>query len=191
MQDPLTYAALWNRGPDAAAYEDALDRWPAYHSELGFEQIGLGAVILRRRAAGSAWIRTDQLPDGPLEPDDTLIPRIFEAQDHLSALATDEAMLACVFVPTDAHRLSQTLALRDGRYVVQDSEVQLDAGLKFRGTVDPYTIHLLTCCDGRRTLGEISADLIAKTSNDRDAIRRATATIARRLVSLGFLIPSN
>jgi methylase of polypeptide subunit release factors len=188
-QDPLTYAAMWNRGPDRAAYEDALDRWPAYHRELGFEAIGLGAVILRRRAAGSGWVRVDRLPEGPLESDGTLIPRIFHAQDRLSVLSSDDDLLSRACVPDSGHRLHQTLTLGDGRYLVREAEVELDAGLKFRGTVDPYTVHLLTCCDGRRTLGEIAADIATKSSEGREAIRRATAAIARRLASLGFLIP--
>ena len=80
-QDPLTYAAAWNAGPDRAAYEDALERWTAYHRELGFDQIGLGAVILRRRLSGTGWVRTDRFPEGPLDPDDSLIPRIFDNQE--------------------------------------------------------------------------------------------------------------
>ena len=39
------------------------------------------------------WI-TDVLPDGPFEPDETLIPRIFDAQDRLAALPSDAALLA-------------------------------------------------------------------------------------------------
>ena len=189
-QDPLTYAANWNRGPDSAAYSDALERWPAYHRELGFESIGQGAVILRRRTDGAGWVRADRFPEAPLEPDETLIPAIFDAQDHLSALPTDAALLARAFVPTSAHRLHQSLTLQDGRYVVADADIALDGGLKFRGAVDPYTLHLLTSCDGRRTLGEIAADLAARTDGDGEALRGATAAIARRLVSLGFLIPS-
>ncbi|HYT66019.1 MAG TPA: methyltransferase [Vicinamibacterales bacterium] len=189
-QDPLTYAATWNSSPDRAAYERALESWPAYHRELGFEKIGLGAVILRRRAEGTGWVRTDRFPDGSLEPDESLIPRIFDAQDLLSQAHTDDALLARAFVPA-GHRLEQTLTLRDGRYVAGNgSQIALDGGLKFRGDVDPYTIHLLTCCDGRRTLGDISADLAAKTATDHDATRRATAAICRRLVSLGFLVPA-
>jgi methylase of polypeptide subunit release factors len=188
-QDSLTYAAAWNAGPDRGAYEDALERWTAYHRELGFQHIGLGAVILRRRASGTGWVRTDRFPDGPLDPDDSLIPRIFDNQDLLSALDSDEALLSRAFVPAP-HRLEQTLSLSNGRYVAGDSQVELSAGLRFRGEVDPYTIHLLTCCDGRRTLAAIVDDLTSKTTNDPAEVRRAAAAIGRRLVSLGFLVPA-
>ncbi len=188
-QDPLTYAALWNRGPGGAGYDDALDRWTTYHRELGFETIGLGAVILRRRASGPAWVRTDKFPEPPLEPDDTLIVRIFDAQDRLSELGNDDDMLSRTFMVARDHRLQQTLALEDGRYVVRAAEIQLEAGLKFRGSVDPYTTHMLTRCDGHRSLGDVAAELAATSSHDPQTVRTATAAIARRLVSLGFLIP--
>jgi methylase of polypeptide subunit release factors len=190
-QDPLTYAAIWNRGPDAAGYREALETWPAYHRELDFEKIGIGAVILRRRSTAGGWVRTDVLPDGPFEPDETLIPRIFDAQDRLAALPSDDALLASACLPTNTHELHQVLTLRDGRYVVRDAEIRLDAGLKFRGTVDPYTTHLLTRCNGQVTLEEIADDIASRASNTREEVRRATATIARRLISLGFLIPVN
>ena len=188
-QDSLTYAAAWNAGPDRGAYEDALERWTAYHRELGFDEIGIGAVVLRRRASGTGWVRTDRFPEGPLDPDDSLIQRIFDNQDLLSALDTDEALLAHAFVPAP-HRLEQTLSLSNGRYVAGDSQVELSAGMRFRGGVDPYTIHLLTCCDGRRTLAEIADDLTSKSTTDPADVRRGAAVISRRLVSLGFLVPA-
>jgi SAM-dependent methyltransferase len=188
-QDPLTYAAAWNAGPDREAYEDALERWTTYHRELGFEHIGLGAVILRRRAGGSGWVRTDRFPEGQLDPDDSVIPRIFDNQDLLSALDGDEALLSRAFVPAP-HRLEQTLSLSNGRYVAGDSQVELSAGLRFRGEVDPYTIHLLTCCDGRRTLADIVDELTSKTTTNPADVQRAAAAISRRLVSLGFLVPA-
>jgi len=187
-QDSLTYAAAWNAGPDRVAYEDALERWTAYHRELGYEQIGLGAVILRRRQDGVAWVRTDRFPAGPIDSDHTLIQRIFDNQDLLSALDSDEALLSRAFVPAP-HRLEQTFSLSNGRYVAGDSQVELLAGLRFRGDVDPYTIHLLTCCDGRRTLAEIADDLTSKATTNPAEVRRAAAAISRRLVSLGFLVP--
>ena len=130
------------------------------------------------------------LSGGPARiPDDSLIPRIFDNQDLLSALDSDEALLSRAFVPAP-HRLEQTLSLSNGRYVAGDSQVELAAGIRFRGEVDPYTIHLLTCCDGRRTLADIADDLTSKTTTNPADIRRAAAAIGRRLVSLGFLVPA-
>jgi len=190
-QDPLTYAATWNRGPDKAGYEEALERWPAYYRELGFDDIGMGAVIMRRGAAGDGWIRADMLPESPLQPDESLIARIFDSQDVLARLESDTALLDVPFRTVAAHRLEQMLHLQNGGYVAGSAAIQLEAGLKFRGDVDDFTIRVLMACNGARTLGEIALDLAARSGRDSTEMRRATAVIARRLVSLGFLTVSH
>ncbi len=189
-QDPLTYAALWNRSRDRAVYSDALDRWTKYFQELGIESIGMGGVILRRRSGAANWTRADHLPEGPLQPGDRHIQRIFASQDFLSSVESDSALLACAFRPADDHRLQQALSLDEGRYVLDEADVHLVGGLGFRGSVDPYTIQLLTRCDDRRTLGDIATELAEKGELGRDQVFRACAAIARRLISLGFLVPS-
>ena len=45
-QDPLAYAALWNRSGDAATYAAALDRWSAYFNDLGFAALAHGAILM-------------------------------------------------------------------------------------------------------------------------------------------------
>ena len=72
-----------------------------------------------------------------------------------------------------------------------DLAIQLEAGLKFRGDVDDFTIRVLMACNGARTLREIALDLAARSGRDSTEMRRATAVIARRLVSLGFLTVSH
>ncbi len=190
-QDPLTYAALWNRSRDRAPYADALERWTGYFQDLGIASIGMGGVILRRRSGAATWVRADRLPEGPLETGDRHIQRIFASQDHLSAVENDEALLARTFCAADDHRLQQTLSLTDGRYTLDEAEVRLDGGLGFRGSVDPYTIQLLARSDGRRTLGEIAAELAEKGEIGREQVLEACAAIARRLISLGFLVPAD
>jgi SAM-dependent methyltransferase len=187
-QDPLTYAAMWARSRDRAAYQAALERWTTYFAELDIESIVLGGVILRRRS-GANWTRADKLSDRPLEQGDVHIRRIFAAQDRLATLPTDEALLGQAFVVAEDHRLQQTFAIRDGEYQTECADVHLEGGLGFRGSVDPYTINLLVRCDGRRSLGDIATELAVKGGADREQIARACAAIARRLASLGFLKP--
>jgi hypothetical protein len=91
-------------------------------------------------------------------------------------------------VPDDP-RLHQTLALRDGRLVVEDAELRLSGGFGFRGTVDAVALELLRRSDGRRTLAEIVADL-GHASTPRDpSLSGAVAAAVRGLAGLGFLIP--
>ena len=67
-QEPLAYAALWNRSRDRAAYEAGLDRWSAYFEQLAAQTIGLGAVVLRRRASGTPWTRADHMAESVTAP---------------------------------------------------------------------------------------------------------------------------
>lgn len=186
--DPLTYSAMWTRNRNRAAYDAALERWAAYFVELGIASIGLGGVVLRRRSAGRNWVHADQLPEHPIAEGDVHIQRIFETHDRLAPL-TDEQLLDRAFLIADDHRLQQTLAFQNGEYRTLHANVQLEGGLAFRGSVDPYTINLLARCDGRRRLADIAVDLAEKGGADREQIARACVTIARRLASLGFLKP--
>src|ERR1041384_5906571 len=82
--DPLTQASKWNRplameGLDA--YSAAIDRWLAYYREHGIDRIAFGAVVLRRRAQGSPWLRADTLHTSRASAGRVL--RIFKAQGFL------------------------------------------------------------------------------------------------------------
>ncbi len=62
LEDPLSAAASWNR--DAAAepvdYGRRIDRWTRWYAEQGIEQIGYGALVLRRgeRPPWHSWVST-------------------------------------------------------------------------------------------------------------------------------------
>ncbi len=188
-QDPLSYAALWNRSRDAASYGEALDRWVAYFDELGIDSIAHGAIVLRRRAAAPNWIRANRLPDGPLDLGSEQIQRIFDTETRLSSCADPRALLGCAFKAMPDHRLQQTWTLQDAGYVVERATVELSGGLRFHGTVDPHTTHLLSRCDGQRTLAVIAAELAEKGGLGREQAEAACVAVARRLASLGFLVP--
>ena len=64
-KDTLSYAASWNRQPDAARYAAALDRWLAYYDAHGIRAISMGAVILRKRATGVPWPAPRTCPRRP------------------------------------------------------------------------------------------------------------------------------
>jgi methylase of polypeptide subunit release factors len=189
--DPLTYAGMWTRSRDRAAYERGLERWLGYFAELNVTAIGQGAVILRRRTAEANWIRADEAPDGPSDSADAHIQRIFYTQDLLAAAERDEQLLEYRFVAVADHRLRQTLVLRDNEYVPERADIALEGGMRFSGGVDPYTIHLLARCDGTRSLAAIAEELAEKGGMERAHVAQACAAIARHLAALGFLIPSN
>jgi hypothetical protein len=177
-QDALTYAAGWNRDPDPLRYADALDRWLAYYAEQGIGSIGMGVVVLRRRERGSGWVRTDELPERPSADASREVLRVFATEDRLRGL-DDEAFLDEAFAVAGDVRVEQAAAFRDGRFEAVGAQVRREGALPISGTVDAGTLRLLQQCDGRRPLREAVAGLGGG----------AVAT-ARRLATLGFLVPS-
>lgn len=189
-QDPETYAAIWNRSRDRETYAAGIDRWTRYFDELGLHAIGLGAVVLRRPACGTPWVRTDHLPGSVTTPSGMHIERLFAAEDRLAALPDDGALMAQRFQAAADHVIEQTLIPggADG-YTIERGEARLRGGLPFHGSVDPYTIQLLARCDGRRTLAEAATAVAAIASLDPEKFLSASAGIARRLIKSGFLVP--
>jgi hypothetical protein len=150
----------------------------------------MAAVILRRRAGGHNWVRMDAMPSDPKTSCHEQILRIFAAQDRLATEPGDAAIMARRFRLVEEHLVAQTLRRSGDQFAIADAEIQLTEGLRFRGTVDPYTLHLLQRCDGARTLGEVVEELLARGGADRDRLTAVVAEAARRLAGLGFLVPA-
>jgi SAM-dependent methyltransferase len=189
VKDPLSYAAVWNRDR-GDAYGEALDRWMKFYAEAGIEGIGLGAVILRRRAGGSTWVRADVLPRDPDTPCHDQIVRVFDAADFLAGLRNHTDLLAQRFRLVEGHRLDQGLRLNEGRFAIETSEIWLEDGFRFRGGVDPVTVRLLESCDGRTPVLDIIDELAASIGADRGRLTEVVAEAVRRMVAFGFLVPS-
>jgi methylase of polypeptide subunit release factors len=190
-EDPITHSSTWLRPlaeQDVPAYERALDRWLAYLESLGIEEIGYGAVVLRRRR-GRNWVHLDELPSGRLQPASEHTLRVFAAQDFLAN--TDErALLDARFVLADAHRLEQTLVHRDGAYVVESQTLELDEGLGFQAGLDRHTAALLPHFGPHRPLHEVltlAASSLELTESEREQFTTAGLPVVRRLLELGFL----
>jgi methylase of polypeptide subunit release factors len=188
-QDPLTYAAVWTRGPEAAGYEDALERWRAHYQALGIRSLVMGALVLRRRSAGPCWVRADDLPATPDRDASLALQRVFSGEDRLRALATNAALLEEVLRAAAPLRLRQTVAFREGVPEVQEAELSLADGLPIRGGADAGTVRLVQLCDGRRRLREVVAEMARAAGTDAGALVEPTLAVARRLVALGFLEP--
>ena len=191
IQDPLTYAAAWNRSSDRESYDDALRRWTAYCDELGIASLGLGAVILRRRTGGPNWVRCDVLGESPADSCGRQIERIFAARDFLPSVTDDRALLEQTFRVADDHRIHQILAPKDGTYVTERAEIALAGGFRFRGNVDAHTIRLLQRCDGSRRLAAIARELAQDGTLSPEQAETATVSTVRGLLAWGFLIPAD
>jgi SAM-dependent methyltransferase len=189
-QDALTYAAVWTRGPEASGYENVLERWRAHYEALGIRSLVMGALVLRKRSAGPAWVRADELPATPDRDTSAALERVFAGEDRLRELATNASLLEEVLRVAGPLRLRQTVAFRDGAAEVQEAELSLADGLPLRGGADAGTIRLVQLCDGRRRLREVVTEMARSAGTDAASLTEPTLAVARRLVALGFLEPA-
>jgi len=194
--DPLGHALGWLRPlgeDDQPAFEAALDRWLDYFRERKIDAIGYGAVVLRRRAGGRNWIRAERLPLERLEPASAHTLRVFSANDRLTSLADEPAILDERLALTPEHRLVQTLVSRDGGFEVVEGTLELADGLRFTVGLDRYTTLLLPHLDGTCPLAEALERAAARldlTDDGRQQFVPAALPAVRRLFELGFLVRS-
>ncbi len=196
-EDPLAHTAGW-LGPLAWSepdeHEAALDRWLDYFRSQEIEAVGYGAVVLRRRSGASNWVRLDEIPIERLEPATEHTLRVFAAEDYLTTLPDESALLNGCFELVDTHRLEQELVCRDGRFDVESQTLVLTDGLAFRARLDRSTAMLLPHFHAGRRLAEVlavAASDLAVEDEDRERFAVAGLAVARRLLELGFLVRSS
>lgn len=196
-QDPLSHSAQW-LGPlgegDPVEFEAALDRWLEYLRRNGIEAIGYGAVVLRRRDRSPNWIREGEVALERLESAGEQTLRLFAAQDYLQALPDDRELLGRRFRLAEGQRLEQTLVCEGGVSAVETQTLRSDAGFGFRVGVDRYTASLVPHFDGERRLEDVlvrAATEIDLDPGERERFLPAALPVVRRLLELGFLLPTD
>jgi SAM-dependent methyltransferase len=191
--DPLTQAGKWNQPLIAGGldvYRAAIDRWMDYYHREGIEQIGFGAVVMRKRSQGSNWVRADSFHAGGGSSAGLML-RVFEAEDFLQTVGKDADLLEERFSLVPEHLLEQRLRSRDGEWRLEEATLTLTQGISFRGSLDFSTSQLLFQLDGRRTLREAVAGVSSELElSGDDAVSLADTAVAmtRRLYQLGILV---
>jgi hypothetical protein len=190
-QEPLAYAALWNRHLrwDPLGYDRAIERWLEYLGELGIESIAWGALMLRKRRAARNWFASYPSSMAALDEAGHHVERMIAAHDRLDAAANGD-LLGERLRLADDHRLDQSVVLHDRGGSVQRAVLRLDGGFNFEVDLSRDAFQLLSQLDGR-TLGEVLADLAAKLEDTDEAQLRAEALpTIKGLLELGFLVPA-
>jgi methylase of polypeptide subunit release factors len=162
----VEYAADWNvalREADPAAYETRLERWLEYYDRLGYEELDVGAFVLRRRDAGRNWRRRAELSSSLFGSLGSHVRRLFDAQDRLAAVRSAKALL--------------------------DEHVAVAAGplIEFPVEQSSQTLAVVEACDGERTLREAVSVAAAKLGIGAEALADLTLPPVRELVELGRL----
>ena len=179
--DPIETATVWNRElagqPDE--YADAIDRWLAYYSELGIEQLGYACLVLRKQADGrDGWFETQQLPRAGLRPAGRHVRQLFATRDRLGT--TDELLGERLRVVDDAV-VTQETRFESDHWESQSLTLRLDTGLPFSAELDPKTARLVRELDGSKTLGEALAAVVD------DDQRETGLALVRQMLAAGFL----
>ncbi len=175
--DPFHYAARWNeplRG-DPDAFNAAIERWLESYERAGINGIGIGAVVLRRRA-GENWHHGFDLDQPAAGAAGEHLLRLFAATDE--PLGDDDEVLAARFALIPGHRLEQRIVYRD-EYELSDVNMLLNEGVGLVARVDAAALPVLFAFDPERPLGDVVAEAGAAPGEVLPTVRR--------LHELGFL----
>jgi methylase of polypeptide subunit release factors len=166
--DPFHYAARWNEPlrDNPEAFAAAIERWLDSYERAGITGIGIGAVVLRKRA-GDNWHRGYDLEQPATGAAGEHLLRLFAAVD--APLGDDEEVLATRFALIPGHRLEQRLVYRD-EYELNDVAMLLNEGAGLVGRVDAAALPALFALTPEEAL------------QDAEAL-----PTVRRLYELGFL----
>jgi methylase of polypeptide subunit release factors len=193
-QEPLTYAAGWNRtsAPTSRSYELAIERWTSYLERLAIDAIGFGALIVRKHADGGSFVASVVNGSPPEGPAGHHVFRLLRAQEYLHALSDERELLDRRLIAAEDHRLDQTLQLQHGEGIVERAELRLEAGLELRVRVDATTVDLLAQLEGSRAVGEVLTEVAGRRPDqDRDGLIASGLSALRRLLELGFVVPAD
>ncbi len=153
--DPLAHAASWNSDleSDPDRHGDALDRWAEYVREEGFQMIGYGGIILRKRA-GENWRRIDDVDRKPVTKAGEQIAAGIDAEDWLAGVGGSGGLLDQRLELSPSHHIEETRRVGPRGYEVDHTTIVMDGGVPLRHEADALCLALLSAFDGQRTVGE-------------------------------------
>lgn len=190
--DPSAYAVRWNgelRTSEPRIFQETVRRWLDYYRAEGITGIALGAVILRRRPGAPNWVHAFDMAAGPSCQSSDHILRLFAAADFLESRPQAAELLRHAFTLVKGHRVDQTLDYTRGTYAVGPAIFRFLPGLGLEAHIDARALEVLLECDGRRTLGELVAEVAARRGDDEGAVATLVEKTARLLVERGFMVP--
>lgn len=178
------YAEKWNHAllrnrPDE--YLDTVERWVAYHNDVGAAAIANGAIVLYSDDLGAR--RVDRMAVPPQGNGGSQVERAFSA----AARTEDRDLNEAVITPVSPHGLRQLLRHEDRRYVAADAQIVLDDTAGVAGDVSPMAAHALLRLDGQRALGEVIEQAVEETGLDRDELLDTTIGVFAELGRQGIV----
>jgi hypothetical protein len=185
------YARGWMKvGTVGAAAQDParLDAWLRYFEKEGIQSIGQGFVMMRRRS-GSNWFRAFDGPPNLLGSAGEAVINRISALDFLSTAESDKALMDAVFAVAPSVRLTQECSPSAEGWTQVSATLRVTEGLGYVEEVDAYIGELVAACDGKRSLRDVIAFVIAKLGWMNSDTPPETSALIRQLVEEGFLVP--
>jgi methylase of polypeptide subunit release factors len=193
--DPSEYALSWTE-VDAQRADEEFDRWTEYYREERISSIGVGYIVLRKRA-GQNWFAVLDLPENVTRDRGEAVISAFQAQDWLQSRADSGDLFKISFRISDSVHIQTQVRDVDGRWV-EDGVTLLNAqGLLSTVHLNEYSAALIGQCDGERTLEQILNELffssgktvVSSVDPQYQRVRREVESLTRHLVATGFLVP--
>ncbi len=190
VEDPLSYAVRWNGRAQylsPATFEVLLDRWLEHDRAEGIEAIASGAIVLRRRGATN-WTHGMELNAAPRGSGGRQVMAILEGMDHLTG-RDDQDLLRGAFRLAAPHRLDQSLAMRDGEYIVEPASLILDDTIGTAVRIDPDLIPVVLRLDGTQLVESIVAEVADAAGADRLELTARSVALVRAMLERGIVQP--
>jgi len=184
--EPLAYAALWNahlaqRAPED--YRSALDRWPGYLAELGFEQVAHCGLVLRKRSGADRLAAFDAT--GPQGDGTAQLQRMFAAADWLGSLeaSVEEQRLSLV----EGHSLEQRMIFENGAYRIEPAALALKTHAGVIGSVPAELVPFLLALPRGGTIRQVALETAGQMGVEPEQYAGSAASLARELLQRGLL----
>jgi hypothetical protein len=188
--DLAAHAASWLRQTEAAErWRNDFDEWMAYGEAHRIEAIGFGLITMRKRVGGTAWFRAEEATQDIAMPCGDHLGAVFELADFLDDRDDDRLLATALTVAPDVVLDERARPSAEG-WVVTERRLRQTTALCHQGDVDPGVSAIVAACDGRRTLGDILADVAEAAGVDAADVRAAALPIIRRLIEQAFLLPT-
>jgi predicted RNA methylase len=176
------------RTASPGADPETLARWMDYYRQRGVEEIHGGVMAMRRRA-GRNWVRIEEMPSDIEQPFGESVAQAFACVDLLELHGSDEDLLAARLRLSPDAQLDQQMRQSDGRWQAVGMALRLSAGIPASQRLDPRVAEFLAAMDGRRTVGELVADLAQRVRADPEVVRRDCLAVVRMLIARRFVLP--
>ena len=189
--EPLSYASNWLKQTetgDPGGYETALHQWLEYYRNEGIYRLCSGAIILRKRSNASHWVRCDTMRAiVGTRPGSDHVLRVFQAEDFLNALPSDEALLELTFRCHEDLEINQVIEPDGDGWSARSVTLGCSRGFPFGGEADTALVRFLMRLNGTAPLSQVLVALQNETGEEQEAA--AYIPVVKKLIRSGMLVP--